>query len=182
MEQRSITHCPTPTVPNTTYKEGQSLLEVLCQVFCSVSLSLFPPYRLHILFISPSFVIPNWFFSHSFFSLYFSEGNFVYIINGLETNLKAKVKSSRLMQIPWKHPRTKRAHSNYFLRTFLQHPTICSSQSHWAKCKMKFFMLFIFLTYLIQLLIGFMQTSTIYTTLQYRCPQLNYRWSDACLI
>lgn len=92
---------------------------------------------------SPNLSFPTICFSHSYFLfIFFSEGNFVYIIDTLETNFMAKIRSSCLMQIPWKHLRTKRAHNNYFLRTFLQHPTTCSSQSPWAKCK--FFTTFYF--------------------------------------
>lgn len=127
MEQRCIPYCPTPSVSKTTYKKGWSLLKVLCQVFCSLSLSLLSPNRLHVLFIFPPTCHSQLFvFPHSFFFFtFFSEGNFD--LDRLETNFKVKIRSSCLMQIPWKHLRTKRVHSNYFLRTFLQHPTICSS-------------------------------------------------------
>lgn len=75
MEQRCITYCPT-TVPKTTCNEGWSFLEVLCQVFCSVSLSLFSSNMLHVLFVFPPicFFPPIVFFFLWFFSLYFLLG------------------------------------------------------------------------------------------------------------
>lgn len=61
-------------------------------------------------FLPPHLSLPIICFSHSFFlfsPLSFLEGNLVYIIDGLEPNPKAKMKSSCCRQIPRKQYKNK---------------------------------------------------------------------------